>query len=397
MKQKILWYSDFCVPTGFGIVAEAIISRLKDKYDFTILAINYQGTPINVEKSPYYQFRDIPIYPAYSTKDFLGRQQLLNLIHQGDFDILFILQDTFNIVPMREELQKAVDDKGLKYVFYFPVDAELDREWVQTACDAHFPVTYTWYGQREVQRYARAVPYIYHGVDPVFKPGSVEAWRVLRAKALKASNDDFIVANVNRNQHRKDLPRTLLAFTEIKRRIPKAKLYLHTNLDYKLGAGHDLESFTRRYVPAEIQQGIIFPDKQIMAQGGLSQKLLAKLYGCFDVVISTSRGEGWGLSCTEAMACGVPVVMPRHTSFPEIVSPGEERGLLVNCNEIDVNTLDNERVRPVVSIEHLVEQVQRVYENPKAAQERASAALDWVQEYCDWDKIATQWEEILES
>lgn len=395
MKKKILWYSDFCVPTGFGNVAEALISRLKNKYDITVLAINYRGEPINIEKNPYYRFRDIPVYPAYSTKDYLGRQQLLNLIHQGDFDILFILQDTFNIVPLREELQKAVDAKGLKYVFYFPVDAELDREWVQTACDAHFPVTYTWYGQKEVQIYSIPVPYIYHGVDPVFEPISEEDKVLLRAQILQAGDDDFIIANVNRNQHRKDLPRTLLAFTEIKRRIPSAKLYLHTNLEHNAGSGHDLERFVWRYIPAEVQRSIIFPDKQVMAQGGLSRKFMAKLYGCFDVVISTSRGEGWGLSCTEAMACKVPVVMPRHTAFVEIVGPDQERGLLANCDEVDVNILDNERARPVVNIESLVDKVLQIQNCPDVARARTEDAYTWIKEHCDWDKIAEQWEEIL--
>lgn len=395
MKKKVLWYSDFCVPTGFGNVSEALISRLMDTYDFSIVAINYHGRPINNPRNPYYGFRDIPIYPAAADGDFLGRQNLISLLQQGDFDTLFILQDTFNIVPLREQLQEVVKNKGLRYVFYFPVDAELDRDWVDTAYAAHFPVTYTWYGQKEAEKFFRHIPYIYHGVDPVFEPVSQEARAQYRAQLLRASEDDFIVANVNRNQHRKDLPRTLLAFVEIKKRIPNARLYLHTNLDHSITTGHDLERFVQRFIPQDVQRSITFPEKQIMVQGGLSRKLLARLYSCFDVMISTTRGEGWGLSCTEAMACRVPVVMPRHTSLVEIVGPAEERGLLADCHEVDVNTLDNDRVRPVVDIESLADAVLQVHDNPEAALGRAEDALAWVKQYCDWDKIAEQWRGIL--
>jgi glycosyltransferase involved in cell wall biosynthesis len=396
MKQKILWYSDFCVPTGFGNVAEAIVSRLKDKYDFTVLGINYYGDPYNIPDHPYYHLKDIPVFPAADAEDYLGRQKLLNLLHRGQFDILFILQDTFNLVPFLEPLEDARKDKGFKYVLYYPVDAYLDEAWAKVVVQADQAVAYTWHGRNQTALHGVDVPYIYHGTDTnVFYPLTENERAFCRGMYLKASPEDFIITNVNRNQHRKDITRTILAFMKMCQHIPKAKLYLHTNLKSK--SGHDLEYFINIHVPPEIRSRIVLPDPETIDRGGVSQEILRRLYCCSDVVISTSRGEGWGLSCTEAMACGVPVVMPRHTSFPEIVSPGEERGLLADCNEIDVNTLDNERVRPVVSIEHLVEQVQRVYENPKAAQERAAAALDWVQEYCDWDKIAAQWEEIFES
>jgi glycosyltransferase involved in cell wall biosynthesis len=34
-----------------------------------------------------------------------------------------------------------------------------------------------------------------------------------------------------------------------------------------------------------------------------------------DVLISTSQGEGWGLQVSEAMACGVPCIVPRWAAF----------------------------------------------------------------------------------
>jgi len=394
--KKILWYSDFLVSTGFGNVAEALVSRLKHKYDFTVLGINYNGDPYNIPGHPYYHLKDIPVYPSKVKNDYLGKQKLLNLLHEGNFDILFILQDTFNLVSYLQPLEDARKDKDFKYILYFPIDAYLDPAWVEVVIQADQPVAYTQHGQLEVKRRGFDVPYIYHGTDTkVFYPLTSKERSFCRQQYLRATDEDFVITNVNRNQHRKDLPRTIMAFVEMWKRIPRAKLYLHTDLSNKIG--YDLEYFINIHVPSEVRGSIILPDQEVMDRGGVSQEGMRRLYSCSDVVISTSKGEGWGLSTTEAMACKVPVVMPRHTSLVEIVGEQEERGLLADCSDACVHLGDNHRIRPLVDIDSLVDKVLQVYENPSAAWERVQAAHAWVKEYCDWDKIAAQWEEVLES
>ena len=37
-KPKLLWIADFAAMTGFGRVSGAILPRLKEKYDITVLA-----------------------------------------------------------------------------------------------------------------------------------------------------------------------------------------------------------------------------------------------------------------------------------------------------------------------------------------------------------------------
>ncbi len=48
--------------------------------------------------------------------------------------------------------------------------------------------------------------------------------------------------------------------------------------------------------------------------GNMSDFEMASLYNAADVYVCTSRGEGWNLPLTEAAACGVPVIAPRHTA-----------------------------------------------------------------------------------
>ena len=58
---------------------------------------------------------------------------------------------------------------------------------------------------------------------------------------------------------------------------------------------------------------------------------LAGWYRGADVVIVTSRAEGFGLPAIEAMACATPVVAFRNTALPEIVGPG---GVLVPDGDV---------------------------------------------------------------
>ena len=99
MKKKILFYGDSpTVATGFGTVARNIIENLyrSGKYDIDLFGINYHGTP-----HPY----PFNIWPAidHQSGDPYGRRKFCQFASQHDFDIMFILQDTF-IVDFLPEL-----------------------------------------------------------------------------------------------------------------------------------------------------------------------------------------------------------------------------------------------------------------------------------------------------
>jgi len=49
----------------------------------------------------------------------------------------------------------------------------------------------------------------------------------------------------------------------------------------------------------------------------VSEEELANTYSCFDVQVSTSQGEGWGLTTMEGMACGIPQIVPEWAALGE--------------------------------------------------------------------------------
>lgn len=410
---RILWYSDFLRHTGFGNVAEELVSRLSKtgKYEFVVLGINYAGVPYCTPASEYFHLKDIPVYPAFTggpQSSLFGYDVLAEFLSNQEFDIFFALQDTFNLIPVKDAIKKARQKKDFKYILYFPVDGDVKIEWIEDAIKlADVPVTYSEFGKKIVsdKNSYLDLKVIPHGVDmEKFKPFETEADRKLFRKTYFEIDDDtFLISNINRNQPRKDLPRTIIAFREFCKRNKniKAKLYLHCSANDQ--AGHKLHEFTKNYLPEELWDRIIMPSDLVMGGNGVPVETLNMVYGASDLVTSTTLGEGWGLSTVEAMATKTPVVMPNNSVNPQLIG-NDERGYLVKCggdyisdyiSDYIVMKFDNELMRPLTDVDDLVDKWEHVYENKEEAKQKAEVAYEWLKDY-SWDDIVKQWEKVFD-
>ena len=147
------------------------------------------------------------------------------------------------------------------------------------------------------------------------------------------------------------------------------------------------------------QHGLVYgedwncPPKGIYGPNhGMPIEAVNQIYNCADLVISTTLGEGWGLSLTEAMAVGIPVLAPRHTSVQEILGENQERGWLIPAGGPDHTTqlpsMDNDRVRPRVHVDEMVELMAKIMRYPGQSKKKIEAATAWVPE---WDEVCKEW------
>jgi len=120
---------------------------------------------------------------------------------------------------------------------------------------------------------------------------------------IKTVNDvDFLVMWNNRNIRRKQPGDVILAFKEFRSKLPKEKqdrvaLLMHTNISDANGT--DLRAVWKAVAP---ECKIIFSEKK------LATDALNAMYNVADVVINIASNEGWGLSSTEAMLSGTPII-----------------------------------------------------------------------------------------
>lgn len=394
-KINVLAYCDSpTCATGFGTVSRNIFEGLykTGKYNIDILGINYWGDP---HAFPY------RIWPTGTNKenDPYGRKKICNMIPRMNYDLLFFLQDTF-ILDFLPELTNHLQSTGKKYksICYFPTDGAPKEQWVKNVSVVDFPVAYSEFGKvMSKEAYADCPEFdvIPHGVN-------VSDYRVLpkeevidfRKKYFGSHADKFILTNLNRNQQRKDIPRTIQAFIEFRKHAPKSLLYLHMA---QKDQGWDLVEVCKAY-GLDITKDVIFPENFGPNQG-YPRQVVNMLYNCSDCVISTTLGEGFGLSWIEAMATKTPVIMPDNTALSEFIT--EDRGYLVKSgadnSHFTVLQHDNEIVRPLVDVNDMVDKMLHVYNNYDEAMEKAENAYNWVTTNLDWQgPIAQRWIGVFE-
>jgi glycosyltransferase involved in cell wall biosynthesis len=415
---KILVYSDApTAPTGFGTVIHGIFMPMIEggvlsRNDVSFFGVNYAGDP-----------HDLPvrIWPAQTANsrdpDLYGRQRFAQLALRGDFgpfDLLFVLQDHFTVsaptpfptkmlpfLPgvidhLREQVMQGARPP-FRVVQYIPVDSDLVRpEWVEWALGrVDQPVAYTEFGRDVLVEtcpgFRDTMKVLPHGTTPdVFYPVPKDVRDSYRKERLGIPPEVPLVLCVNRNQPRKDIPRTLQVFKQIREQIPDAQLLLHMNPGDS--AGFDLSAVQHNLrlprdavkFPANFSEGV-----------GVPRDILNLIYNSADVFLTTARGEGWGLSVTEAISCGLPVVAPDHTSFREILRDG--RGVLVPPEKYPVFQMaDNEQPRWAADVDAMAEAVVALLKDRGSASAIGKKGLEYARAISWQDHVSPLWRKLFD-
>ena len=156
----------------------------------------------------------------------------------------------------------------------------------------------------------RVFKYVPHGLNhkefyPIDKDHSeYEPLQQFRTN-LVGDNVDYVMFFNSRNIRRKQIPDAMLAFRSFLDSLPKEKadkcrFVLHTEL--VTDHGTDLGAVAEYLFGENYENNIIFSHQK------LSRTQLNWLYNIADLQILITSNEGWGLTVTEAMLTGTPVI-----------------------------------------------------------------------------------------
>lgn len=308
--MKILFLGDAVVSSGFARCTHAVCDELYARgHEVRVLGINYWG---DAHKYPY------PIYPCVQPLDHghdnMGVTRLPRMIQKHEPDVVVILNDPWNIPAYLDSIKDQLDDSITlpKIVGWLATDGcnqqaarlnDLDAVAVWTEFAAHELAK----GGYEKDSYI--VPL---GVDTsVFYPRDKTESRKLALPKGEHEKNLFVVGCVGRNQYRKRLDVTIRSFAEFANTSPdreRCRLFLHVGPTGD--GGYDLKSLVKYYGV----KGLVYESVPSIGEG-IPTEMLPYMYSAFDVYLSTSQGEGWGLPAHEAMACGVPCIVPDWGSF----------------------------------------------------------------------------------
>jgi hypothetical protein len=152
--------------------------------------------------------------------------------------------------------------------------------------------------------------YVPHGLNhDIFKPidesyPQYKEFLEFKKQLFKGKEFDFVLFFNSRNIRRKQIPDTLLAYRYFIDQLPieqakKCAFVLHTNVMDDNGT--DLEAVRELFLTGE-QYNIFFSEQR------MDPDRMNWLYNCTDAQILLTSNEGWGLSLTEAILVGNPII-----------------------------------------------------------------------------------------
>jgi len=297
-KIKILYYGDSgTVATGFGSVAKNILTGLYNtgKYEIDVFGVNYWGDP----HPPLTQmFRTWPA-GLNSERDPYGRKKFMEMAKHMDFDILFFLQDSFILEFLKDYLPqlKAMGKKFVS-ICYYPCDSILKKSWAEAVTSVDIPVAYTQFAKDATlkalgnKNFKKNIRIIYHGVNqhdfyPRYDQEAIE----FRKRYFGPQADKYIYMDLARNQQRKDIPRFIRAFKEVKKTNPNVLAYCHMAIKDQ---GWNLGEVCNN-LGLSTKTDVIFPQNSFGPNQGYPVPIVNLLYNCCDCTVSTALGEGFGL------------------------------------------------------------------------------------------------------
>ena len=372
-------------PTGYGVQASELVPKLvADGHNVALMA-NYglSGTTLN--------WNGIPIFgqgmDAYSND--LTPAQILSWLSQQPaepgiglslYDVWVYKSPQWDEIPMAS--WTPVDHKG--------VPDEV-KSWFDRRGKGKWAIAMSQFGERELLEAGvdrDRLFYAPHSFNSqIFKP-TTSAMR----KDLNVPDDAHLTiinsANKGVTPIRKCWPEMLLAWSNFAKSHPDAYLLIWTEM-FGLANGVNIERVLKA-VDAPMDRVRFVP--QFEYRQGLNQEIVANAYSASDVLLMTSRGEGFGVPAIEAQACGIPVILTDWTAQTELVGSG---WLVDGQEELDPIQGGWWKVPNVKKIEDALVQSYELKSNKENKDKEKEKAIDFAANYATEKVYSKYWRPIL--
>jgi glycosyltransferase involved in cell wall biosynthesis len=292
-----------------------------------------------------------------------------------------------------------IDFTPSKFIFYFPSDGEytLPARCEEVIKKANVPVAMSKFAQEQVRReYGLDVDYIPHGVPTDFYyPANLDRKQALREKWSRLWNidlrDKFVILFVGRNQGRKALPELMKIIGKFYKMHKDIVFIIHADPEDNAGIQPAFSIFD--LLKRNKIEGITrFTGMKFW--WGFPEEDLREIYQISDVHASSTTGEGWGITTTESMSCGVPNIITDFTTTKEILEDGKF-GIPVPVKMTITGTWAVERA--FIDIDKFVEGLETLYKDENLRKSMGRLSREKVVREYDLERtVFPQWNKLLQ-
>lgn len=401
--SKVLWLSDGGCTTGFGRVTHEVGERLVRDYghEIHVLAINHRGDdyPSVLDpdiKTPLWLYRP----EIVRGDDMYGSTRIIELLGAVNPDIVVILNDPQMILTYL--FNNTYDPERFllrlkPIISYIPCDGyDLPPLWTSVIPKVTTTVTMSRFGQQQYE----GSELIYHGVDPERfwpveeRPITVSTGETLRSRkeckrVFGLDPDGFMVLRVDSNSGRKDYAATIKALIPAMRRHPDIQVWFHCDPERGTHSSK-LNMIISKYQEQVDAKRFFFPGLYSTFKGWPDSDLNA-LFSAADLFVSTSRGEGFGLTLAEAAMAGLPIVAQNVSAIPEVVGPG---GRLVEPSQRLTVPSGEDVCLP--DIDAFTSAIEELYLSAGARRDLGKAGREHVLSSFSWEEATSKFHTLIE-
>jgi len=352
-KPTILIMTDSAVQhSGLAQVTRNVFKQIHETEKYNLVQIGWcHNTP--KEQVPW------PIIPTLlnngipDPEDHYGQKSLWSLVPKLKPAITWVMADPFNINWLADHPSRELT----KIIPYVCVDSHpMHKSWEKLFIGSDAAVVFSEFGRKGVMSAYGIDPVVIpHGVDhKIYKPAAKDEKQKIREDLFGPHSDKIIVGTVGRNMHRKNIvlmipiTRALIKGEYIickhckrmhlwrfdpllKAGIPD---YLCPSCGTENDRGEPVPEMIWYYYGALQEQlgwnlhelvnlyGIkdaFLCHKELIPTMGKPEQHMYNVYNSMDLFAMPTMCEGWGLPIMEAMACKIPVVLPRNSAYLDFV------------------------------------------------------------------------------
>jgi len=316
-KKILLLTDDIRVHSGVAQIGREMVVNTSHRYNWVQIAgaIDHpdKGKRLDMSKDTVNlsgnNDSSVILYP---TNGYGDPNLIRSIIQIEKPDAIFLITDPRYFVwlfQMENEIRKKLPIAYLNIWDDLPAPM-YNREFYES-CDALFGISKQTVNINKIvlgkKGEAKIIKYVPHGLNNKnFKPitESNPEFEEFKNYLFRGKEYDFTLLFNSRNIRRKSIPDVILSWKLFIDQLPKEKadkclLVLHTEPVSEHGT--DLPAVIEYMFPEGNANIVISAEK-------LPTEKMNMLYNCADGVILISSAEGWGLSLTESLLTGTPII-----------------------------------------------------------------------------------------